>query len=52
MRVEFRRWVPTVALQELADGEYRTVVACAAGATFAMTEPFPFSVDPGELLDD
>jgi hypothetical protein len=52
MRVEFRRRVPTVVLQELVEGEYRTVVACAAGSTFAMTEPFPFSVDPGELLDD
>ena len=52
MRIEFRRRVPTVVLQELVDGEYRTVLACAAGTTFAMTEPFPFDVDPGELLDD
>lgn len=52
MRIEFRRRVPTIVLQELVDGDYRTVLACAAGATFAMTEPFPFDVDPGELLDD
>jgi putative restriction endonuclease len=52
MRVEFRGRVPTVLLQERVDGEYRTVLAGAAGTTFAMTEPFPFSVDPGELLDD
>jgi hypothetical protein len=52
MRVEFRRRIPTVVLQELVDGEYRTAVACAAGSTFAMAEPFPFSLDPGELLED
>ena len=52
LRVEFRRRVPTMLLQELVDGQYRPVLACAAGTTFAMTEPFAFSVDPGELLDD
>jgi hypothetical protein len=31
---------------------YQPTVACAAGSMFAMTEPFPFSVDPGELLAD
>ena len=52
MRVEFRRRVPTVVLHELADDGYRPALACAAGTTFAMSEPFPFSIDPGELLDD
>jgi Putative restriction endonuclease len=52
MRVEFIRRIPTVVLQELIEGEYRTVLACAAGAKFAMVEPFPFSIDPGDLLDD
>jgi Uma2 family endonuclease len=52
LRVEFRRRVPTILLQELVDGQYQPVLACAAGTTFAMTEPFAFSVDPGELLED
>jgi len=52
MRIEFRRRVPAIVLHELIDGEYEPVVACAAGTTFAMTEPFPFSIDPGDLLDD
>jgi hypothetical protein len=52
MRVEFRRRIPTIALHELVDGRYEAVLACAAGTTFAMTEPFPFSIDPAELLDD
>ena len=52
MRVEFRRRVPTVVLHELIDGEYRPALACAAGTKFDMAEPFPFSIDPGELLDD
>jgi len=52
MRIEFRRRVPTIVLHELIDGEYEPVLACAAGTTFAMSEPFPFSIDPGELLDD
>jgi hypothetical protein len=30
----------------------RPVVVAAAGATFAMTDPFSFSIDPGMLLDD
>jgi len=52
MRVEFRRRVPTIVLHELIDGEYRPALACAAGTTFDMVEPFRFSIDPGELLDD
>jgi len=39
-------------LHELVNGEYRSVLACAAGTTFAMTEPFPLTIDPAELLDD
>jgi Uma2 family endonuclease len=52
MRVEFRRRVPAVALYELVEDVYQPAVACAAGSMFAMTEPFAFSVDPGELLAD
>jgi Uma2 family endonuclease len=52
MRVELRRRVPAVALYELVDGAYQPAVACAAGSVFAMTEPFAFTVDPGELLAD
>lgn len=52
MRVDFRRRVPTIVLHELIDGEYEPVLACAAGTTFAMSEPFAFSIDPAELLDD
>jgi len=36
----------------LVDGAYKPVVAAAAGTAFTMTEPFEFSIDPGELLDD
>ncbi|GHJ09596.1 hypothetical protein TPA0907_39630 [Micromonospora humidisoli] len=42
----------TLALYELADGEYRPTAAAAAGTTFVMTRPFAFSVDPAELLDE
>jgi hypothetical protein len=52
MRIEFRRRIPTIVLYELADGAYRPALACAAGTVFEMTEPFPFSIDPAELLDD
>jgi hypothetical protein len=52
MRVDFRRRVPTIVLHELVDGAYEPVLACAAGTTFAMSEPFAFSIDPAELLDD
>jgi Uma2 family endonuclease len=52
MRIEFQRRIPTIVLYELADGDYRPALACAAGTTFEMTEPFPFSIDPAELLDD
>ncbi|WP_158610835.1 Uma2 family endonuclease [Micromonospora endolithica] len=52
LRVDLRNRVPTVALFELSDGEYRPVSAAAAGSVFAMTEPFAFSVDPADLLDE
>jgi hypothetical protein len=52
MRIEFRRRVPTIVLHELSDGEYEPTIACAAGTKFTMTEPFPFSIDPAELLED
>ncbi|WFE64494.1 Uma2 family endonuclease [Micromonospora sp. WMMD714] len=52
LRVDLRNRVPTLALYELADGEYRPTAAAAAGTTFVMTQPFAFSVDPAELLDE
>ncbi len=52
LRVDLRNRVPTVALFELTDGEYRPVAAAAAGSTFVMREPFEFSVDPGDLLGE
>ena len=52
LRVDFRNRVPAIALYELVDGEYRPVAAAAAGATFVMREPFEFSVDPADLLDE
>ena len=52
LRVELRNRVPALTLSELVDGGYRPIVAAAAGTTFTMTTPFPFSVDPAELLDD
>lgn len=51
-RVDLRNRVPTMALFELVDGEYRLLAAAAAGSTFAMREPFDFSIDPPELLDE
>jgi Uma2 family endonuclease len=52
MRVEARNRVPAIALHELVDGEYHPVAAAAAGTTFIMKEPFAFSLDPAELLDE
>ncbi|GIJ77045.1 Endonuclease, Uma2 family (restriction endonuclease fold) [Micromonospora phaseoli] len=52
LRVDLRNRVPTVALLELVDGEYRPLAAAAAGTTFVMNRPFDFSVDPADLLDD
>ncbi|MGW5581288.1 Uma2 family endonuclease [Micromonospora chokoriensis] len=52
LRVDLRSRVPTMALFELSDGEYRPLATAAAGSTFAMREPFEFSIDPAELLDE
>ncbi|WP_327032442.1 Uma2 family endonuclease [Micromonospora ureilytica] len=52
LRVDLRNRVPTMALFELVDGEYRPLAAAAAGSTFAMREPFEISIDPAELLDE
>ncbi|MEO3744766.1 Uma2 family endonuclease [Plantactinospora sp. B5E13] len=52
LRVDLRNRVPSIALFELADGEYRPVAAAAAGSVFEMRQPFPFSVDPADLLDE
>ncbi|MFY1586192.1 Uma2 family endonuclease [Micromonospora sp. WMMD734] len=52
LRVDLRNRVPTLALYELADGEYRPVAAAAAGTTFVMRQPFAFSIDPADLLGE
>ncbi|MFG2046240.1 Uma2 family endonuclease [Micromonospora sp. NPDC048935] len=52
LRVDLRNRVPTIALFELVDGEYRPLAAAAAGSTFAVVEPFEFAIDPAELLDE
>ncbi|MGC4756241.1 Uma2 family endonuclease [Micromonospora trifolii] len=52
LRVDLRNRVPTIALFELVDAEYRPLAAAAAGSTFAMREPFEFAIDPAELLDE
>ncbi|MGC4845805.1 Uma2 family endonuclease [Micromonospora sp. DT15] len=52
LRVDLRNRVPTIALYELTEGEYRPVAAAAAGSTFAMREPFEFSIDPADLLGE
>lgn len=52
LRVDLRNRVPTIALFELIDGEYRPQAAAAAGTTFEMRRPFEFSIDPGDLLGE
>ncbi|MGX1617154.1 Uma2 family endonuclease [Micromonospora chalcea] len=52
LRVDLRNRVPALALYELVEGEYRPLAAAAAGTTFVMREPFEFSVDPADLLDE
>ncbi|MFC0028362.1 Uma2 family endonuclease [Micromonospora chaiyaphumensis] len=52
LRVDLRNRVPALALYELVEGEYRPLAAAAAGATFVMWQPFEFSVDPADLLDE
>ncbi|KAB1906531.1 hypothetical protein [Micromonospora sp. AMSO31t] len=52
LRVDLRNRVPALALYELVEGEYHPLAAAAAGATFVMRQPFEFSVDPADLLDE
>ncbi|MEV6595267.1 Uma2 family endonuclease [Actinoplanes sp. NPDC051346] len=52
LRVDFRNRIPSLVLHELSDGKYQPVVAAAAGGTFAMQQPFDFSIDPEDLLDE
>ncbi|MGK5738948.1 Uma2 family endonuclease [Micromonospora sp. URMC 103] len=52
LRVDLRDRVPSLALFELTEGEYRPLAAAAAGSTFRMRTPFEFSVDPADLLDE
>jgi Uma2 family endonuclease len=52
LRVDLRNRVPTLALYELVEGEYRPLAAAAAGTTFQMVRPFEFAIDPAGLLDD
>ncbi|SCE64528.1 Uma2 family endonuclease [Micromonospora mirobrigensis] len=52
LRVDLRNRVPAMALYELLEGEYQPVSAAAAGTTFVMHQPFAFSVDPADLLDE
>jgi hypothetical protein len=52
LRVDLRTHVPTLALIELTEWEYRPVAAAAAGTRFVMREPFEFSIDPGHLLGE
>jgi Uma2 family endonuclease len=52
IRVEVRRQIPEIVLFELIEGAYRPIVTAAGDTRFSMTEPFEFSIDPAELLDD
>ncbi|PWU53212.1 hypothetical protein DLJ46_01635 [Micromonospora globispora] len=52
LRVDLRNRVPAMALYELVEGEYLPLAAAAAGTTFVMRQPFEFSVDPADLLDE
>ncbi|MCI4064785.1 hypothetical protein MRQ36_20330 [Micromonospora sp. R77] len=52
LRVDLRNRVPAMALYEPAEGEYRPLSAAAAGTTFVMKQPFEFSLDPADLLDE
>jgi Uma2 family endonuclease len=52
LRVDFRNRVPGLALYELVEREYQPVSVAAAGTMFVMKEPFEFSIDPADLLDD
>ena len=52
LRVDLRNRVPALALYELAEEEYRPLAAAAAGSAFVMRQPFAFTIDPAELLDE
>ncbi|MFC4021277.1 Uma2 family endonuclease [Micromonospora sp. GCM10011542] len=52
LRVDLRNRVLAMALYELVEQEYRPVSAAAAGSAFVMRQPFEFSVDPADLLDE
>ena len=52
LRVDLRNRVPALALFELVDDDYRPLAAAAAGTTFVMRQPFEFSIDPADLLDE
>jgi hypothetical protein len=52
LRVELRDRVPGLVRHELVDGEYRPVVVAGAGGPFSMKEPFEFSIEPEDLLDE
>ncbi|MGW4295684.1 Uma2 family endonuclease [Micromonospora chersina] len=52
LRVDFRNRVPTIALYELFEGEYRPLAAAAAGTSFVMRKPFEFTIDPADLLGE
>jgi Uma2 family endonuclease len=52
MRVEFRGDDPVVFLHRLTHkGEYQQVMVGAGGSLFVMRDPFPFCIDPMDLLD-
>ena len=52
LRVDCRDRVPSLVLHALADGAYRAVIVAAGGDQFVMTEPFAFSIDPDQLIDE
>jgi Uma2 family endonuclease len=52
MRVEFRGDDPVVFLHQLTHkGDYQQIMVGAGGSLFVMREPFPFCIDPMDLLD-
>ena len=52
LRVEFRGPDPVIFLRERVGRDFRLVGAASAGTPFAMREPFPFELDPAELVRD
>jgi hypothetical protein len=51
MRVEFPESGPMITLHELVKDVYQPIVMTPAGTTFVMREPFPFEIDPAELVE-